>query len=62
LDLKGSFYLKGSSKKYYLAALRDEYDKKVALKTPSNKDKGDDHRLCCGSPAENRMSQTVEDG
>lgn len=31
LDLKGPFYLKDNAQKYYLAALRDTYGKKVAL-------------------------------
>lgn len=37
LDLKGPFYLKGNSQKYYLATLRDAYGKKVAVKALSNK-------------------------
>lgn len=31
LDLKGPFYLKGSTRKYYLASLRDAYGKRVAV-------------------------------
>src|SRR3989304_2516037 len=38
LDLKGPFYLKGSSQKYYLAVLRDVYGKKVALKALTEKE------------------------
>ena len=38
LDLKGPFYLKGSSQKYYLAVLRDVYGKKVALKVLTEKE------------------------
>jgi len=38
LDLKGPFYLKGSSQKHYLAVLRDEYGKKVALKALTDKE------------------------
>ena len=38
LDLKGPFYLKGSSQKYYLVVLRDVYGKKVALKTLTEKE------------------------
>ena len=37
LDLKGPFYLRGSSQKHYLAALRDELGKKVALKALPDK-------------------------
>jgi len=38
LDLKGPFYLKGSSQKYYLTVLRDVYGKKVALKALTKKE------------------------
>jgi transposase InsO family protein len=38
LDLKGPFYLKGSSQKYYLVVLRDTYGKKVALRVLKNKE------------------------
>jgi IS30 family transposase len=38
LDLKGPFYLKGSSQKYYLVVLRDVYGKKVALKALTEKE------------------------
>jgi putative transposase len=38
LDLKGPFYLMGSSQKYYLAVLRDVYGKKVALKALTEKE------------------------
>jgi len=38
LDLKGPFYLKGSSQKHYLAVLRDVYGKKVALKALNSKE------------------------
>ena len=38
LDLKGPFYLKGSSQKYYLVVLRDVCGKKVALKTLTEKE------------------------
>lgn len=37
LDLKGPLYLQGSSQKYYLAALRDVYSKKVAIQALSSK-------------------------
>jgi len=37
LDLKGPFYLKGDSQKYYLVVLRDVYGKKVALKALTKK-------------------------
>lgn len=37
LDLKGPLYLQGSSQKYYLAALRDVYSKKTAIKALSSK-------------------------
>lgn len=37
-DLKGPFYLKGSSQKYYLAVLRDVCGKKVALKALTEKE------------------------
>ena len=33
LDLKGLFYLQGSSRKHYLAVLQDEISKKTALPT-----------------------------
>jgi len=38
LDLKGPFYLKGSSQKYYLVVLRDEHGKKVALQALTDKE------------------------
>ena len=38
LDLKGPFYLKGSSQKYYLVVLRDVYGKKVALRALTEKE------------------------
>ena len=38
LDLKGPFYLKGSSQKYYLVVLRDVYGKKVALQVLTEKE------------------------
>ena len=38
LDLKGPFYLKGSSQKYYLVVLRDVYGKKAALKVLTEKE------------------------
>jgi putative transposase len=38
LDMKGPFYLKGSSQKYYLVVLRDVYGKKVALKALTEKE------------------------
>ena len=38
LDLKGPFYLKGSSQKYYLVVVRDVYGKKVALRTLTEKE------------------------
>lgn len=37
-DLKGPFYLKGSSQKYYLAVLRDVLGKKVALQALTEKE------------------------
>jgi IS30 family transposase len=37
-DLKGPFYLKDSSQKYYLAVLRDVYGKTVALKSLTEKE------------------------
>jgi len=37
LDLKGPIYLKGSSHKYYLLALRDFYSKAVALAAAQNR-------------------------
>lgn len=38
LDLKGSFYLKGSSQKYYLIVVRDVFGKKVALRVLKEKE------------------------
>lgn len=38
LDLKGPFYLKSSSQKYYLIVLRDVFGKKVALRVLKEKD------------------------
>ncbi len=38
LDLKGPFYLQGSSQKYYLVVLRDVYGKKVALQVLTEKE------------------------
>jgi putative transposase len=38
LDLKGPIYLKGSSHKYYLLALRDFYSKAVALAAAQNRE------------------------
>jgi transposase InsO family protein len=38
LDLKGPFYLKGSSQKYYLIVLRDVFGKKVALRALKEKE------------------------
>jgi len=37
-DLKGPFYLKDSSQKYYLAVVRDVYGKKVALQALTEKE------------------------
>jgi putative transposase len=38
LDLKGPFYLQGSSQKYYLAVVRDVFGKKVALRVLKEKE------------------------
>jgi IS30 family transposase len=38
LDLKGPFYLKGSSQKYYLIVVRDVFGKKVALRVLKEKE------------------------
>ena len=38
LDLKGPFYLKNSSQKYYLIVVRDVFGKKVALRALTEKD------------------------
>lgn len=38
LDLKGPFYLKDSSRKYYLIVLRDVFGKKVALRVLTEKE------------------------
>lgn len=38
LDLKGPFYLQGSSQKYYLAVVRDVFGKKVALRALKEKE------------------------
>lgn len=38
LDLKGPFYLKGSSRKYYLIVLRDVFGKKVVLRVLTEKE------------------------
>ena len=38
LDLKGPFYLQGSSQKYYLAVMRDVFGKKVALRVLKEKE------------------------
>lgn len=38
LDLKGSFYLQGSSQKYYLVVVRDVFGKKVALRVLKEKE------------------------
>jgi hypothetical protein len=38
LDLKGPFYLQGSSQKYYLAVVRDVFGKKVALRVLKDKE------------------------
>jgi len=38
LDLKGPFYLKNSSQKYYLIVLRDVFGKKVALRALTEKE------------------------
>jgi transposase len=40
LDLKGPFYLTGSSQKYYLCALRDIYSKQVALQVLVGREMG----------------------
>lgn len=40
LDLKGPFYLKNSSQKYYLIVLRDVFGKKVALRILKEKEMG----------------------
>lgn len=38
LDLKGPFYLQGSSQKYYLVVVRDAFGKKVALRALKEKE------------------------
>jgi IS30 family transposase len=38
LDLKGPFYLEGSSQKYYLVVMRDVFGKKVALRVLKEKE------------------------
>lgn len=38
LDLKGPFYLQGTSQKYYLAVVRDVFGKKVALRVLKEKE------------------------
>lgn len=38
LDLKGPFYLRGDSQKYYLAVLRDRYSRRCALRGLTSRD------------------------